>query len=153
MAITNVKPVNNQYVNYTGATSTALAANATLNFETVQQQFGKYIQLNNNGTQINITLPGTYIIHFNATALNTGTAASNVEVGLRADGVPVVGAIATETAAASGVVNLVFNGSVTVGANCCCNNNVSKVLTVVNGAVPATYTIRNIIIERVNRKV
>lgn len=153
MAVTNVKPVNNQYVNYTGVTSTALVANANLNFETVQQQFGKYITLSGNGTQINISLPGTYIIHFNATAVNTGTAASNIEIGLRADGIPVVGAIATETAAASGIVNLAFNGSVTVGGNCCCNNNVNKVLTIVNGAVPATYTVRNIIIERVNRRV
>lgn len=152
MAINNVVPVNNQYVNYTGVTSTALAANAPVNFETVQEQFGRHINLGSNGTQINITCPGTYIVHFNATVTNTGTTAANVEVGLQADGVPVVGAIATETADAAGIVNLSFNGSVTVGRNCC-NNCGNKVLTVVNGPVPATYTIRNIIIERVNRKV
>jgi hypothetical protein len=133
-------------------TATTYATNANVGFETIQESWGRGIKLVNNGTQIAISIPGTYKINFNANVLNPATASALVSVAANANGTSLVGGTASSTVAASGVANLNFTTSVSIGGGCTCSTN-PTLITIQNTASSATYTIRNIVIERVNRQV
>lgn len=108
---------------YTANTTAAtLGEGATLPLGAIIRRFGCGLDLNGNG--VNLLGKGYYAV--DASISYTATEAGDVTVTLLADGVAVPGAIATETAAADGTVNLHITGMV----KRCCEGAGTIVLTV-----------------------
>ena len=146
-----IKAVNNQYVDYVGEDAVELNDGEKVSFPLIQQQFGKYIRVSDDGTIIKISLPGTYIIHYNANVMNN---MSNNKVAiskLQSDGKDVLGASAMATVGESEFENISFTTTITIPCSCCDEHY--KELTIVNAGNPMTYQSRNIVVERVNKRI
>lgn len=109
------------------ATPVAIAAGADVVFQGSSVCSG--VRLANSGTDIQISVPGVYLVQFNATV--TATAAANVEMQLTANGTARAGANAEATLAAVGdEAALSFSDVVTVSIAAPGNVAVLSVLNV-----------------------
>lgn len=123
------------------ATAIAVAANAALGYTTTKTSGSIR---STNGDTIQILAPGVYNIAVNITYV--ATAAGTVEADLYADGVAVPGASGSATIAAVGdTANISFNTVLTV------KSAISGIaaLQVLNTGVASSYTVNNVIVERV----
>lgn len=122
-------------------TATAVAVNGIIPLGETIRRFGTNLSQSGN----TITARGRGYFDVNVSASAEATAAGDVTVSLLADGSPVPGATATESAAAAGdIVNLAFPGMIRLLRECDSSN---LVLQLTDGAA----TVQNVavLIEKV----
>lgn len=100
-------------------TAVAVAVNGIIPLGEVIRRFGANLSLSGN----TITARGRGYYDANVSVSAEATAAGDVTVSLLADGIPVPGATATESAAAAGdIVNLTFPGMIRLLCECDSSN-------------------------------
>lgn len=131
---------------YTTTTQT-LAPNALVTFANDKIKTGYTVTHAAGSTTFTLNKPGYYFITFNADA-TTSDVAGNVTLGLYQNGTAILGAEATNYAAAAvNIGNMAFSAIVQVRPSCCAVSNTTN-LTVVNTGVEATVTNANIVITK-----
>lgn len=136
-----IKTAGKFYTDTATAVPVAVDALFTFNSNTVTRS----VSLDSDNATIKILSPGLYRISANVTYVATEVGV--VKASLYSDGTPVAGASGSETLAAVGdVANVAFDTLLTVRNACA--GDVAK-LTLVNTGVAASYTVDNLIVERV----
>lgn len=121
------------------SSSTAFANNAQVPFGSIIRRFGRFVQL--EGDSIALLDKGYYTIDISA--IVQPSAAGNVTIELLNNGVPVPGAIATESVAtADDPVNLHIASLVRV--MCCGSDILSVRVSQVDAAAGTTFTVTNL---------
>lgn len=127
-----------------------IAANALLSFMANAVRTGCVATHSAGETTISLNRPGYYMVHFNADAVENGTA-GNVKIQMQNNGVDVVGAEATAYSGAdTDIVNLGFSAIVRVQPNCqAVSSNVPAVLTFVNAGVASLISNAAVVVTKI----
>lgn len=120
--------------------------------------YRRYCRKNRCGTKVfdntntGVTLQWDGIYHVTATLVGTGTEAGEVAVQLYENGVPVTGAVSTQTITTPDTEfrTFVIDYFVLVDSSCVlgCNSTIAKTITLENVGVGATYTSVTLNIEK-----
>lgn len=136
-----IKTAGKFYTDVATAIPVAVDAPFTFNRNTVTRS----VSLDSDNATIKVASPGLYRISANVTYVATEVGV--VKAALYADGVAVAGASGSDTVAAVGdTVSVAFSTLLTVKPACI--GDVAE-LTLVNTGVAASYTVDNLIVERV----
>lgn len=131
---------------YTSTTQTVVT-DAPLAFNNDKIKTGCTVTHAEGTSTFALNKPGFYFISFNADGA-TADAAGDISVQMYQNGVPVVGALATDnSAAATDIGNIAFTSIVQVRPSCCAIDNDTS-LTFINTGVEATYTNINLVITK-----
>lgn len=130
---------------YTNSPQT-IDTNSTINFEINKILTGCTIVHSEGAPSFKLTKPGFYFLNFNGDV--EGTAAGDITVELQSNNVPVPGAEATTTVAATSVVNNIgFSTIIKILPSCCSIDN-TQILTFLNSGIEAIFNNVNVVITK-----